>query len=218
MMNLFRIFISLFLLLNLEACSRNSEDAAKSKATIETSQNVFENKFFGVSIVKPDDWHNMSAEEQMHTKEAGSELLFSDNEDMQRAARVNAKKVHTLFSFAKHALGSPVDINPSITVLAENVSHLSGIVSGEDYFFHLKKALTSSGVNYELSDTYGRSQIGGYEFVQLDTKLVFNENGILQSYYAKRRGDFMYLVIETYGDLPNKPATSSVLDSIKFDW
>lgn len=214
-----RLIITIILAILVFGCGETGETRAISpEGATESAPNEFKSRFLDLTVTKPADWYALTTTEQAALQEVGTDLLVSDNADLKRLAKASAKKTITLFNFFMHEPGSPVAINPAVMGLTENVSALPGIKSGADYFFFAKKLMTQSGLEYSFADSYKQRTIGGVVFDEMDVTIAFNGAEIHQAYYAARHGDYVVVFIESYGAPEYRDETSSVIDTIGFDW
>lgn len=203
------------------ACSGGEEaDKSRSKSIVtETvNNNTFKNDYFGVTVTKPDGWHALTQEQQEQMYGVGSDLASSGNDDLKRVVDASAKRTYPLFSLFMYELGAPVPINPSVMGVAENIGLLAGVKTGEDYFYHAKKFMSQTGMNYKFTDEYGKRDISGIIFDAMDVTMTFNGVSIKQTYYATRHDDHIIAFIESYGVDEFRADTSQILDSIGLDW
>lgn len=193
-------------------------DSSKSVITEEIGDNAFRNEFFGLTVSKPESWHALDQQQQLQLMGLGGDIATSGNDDLKRVVDATAKNNHPLFAFFMYELGSPVTLNPSVIGLAENIGLMTGVKTGRDYFFHAKKLLSQTGMNYEISEEYGERVIGGVTFDSMEVRSNFNGTPIEQTYYAARHDNFVISIIETHGADESAAAISEIIDSIKFDW
>lgn len=203
------------------ACSAGNDakpDSSTSMVTEEIGDNAFRNEFFGLTVSKPESWHALDQQQQLQLMGLGGDIASSGNDDLKRIVDATAKNNHPLFAFFMYELGSPVTTNPSVIGLAENIGLMTGVKTGRDYFFHVKKLLSNTGMNYELNEEYGERVIGGVAFDSMEVTSTFDGTPIAQTYYAARHGNFVISIIATRGADESVAATSEIIDSIKLDW
>lgn len=84
-------------------------------------QNIYMNKYFGVEMVLPQDWVVQSREQIDHIMKTGKNLVAGDDAKMKaviKASEVNSANLLTVY---KYEIGSAVDYNPSMAMMAENI-------------------------------------------------------------------------------------------------
>ncbi len=212
------LIVLALLAVGCSAGDNEKSPSSKSTVTTEVGANTFRNDYFGLTVTKPGDWFAASSEVIDQVMGLGSEIASSGNDDLKKVLDASLKRNHSIFMFSKYELGSPVPLNPNIIGIAENVSILPGVKTGEDYFFHVKKMMGQTGLNIEFADGYKQRDIGGVTFDSMDLTMTMNGVTIKETYYAARHDDFMIAIIDIYGADEFKDATSKIIDSIKLDW
>ena len=205
-------------LLFLSSCGGSNESLENSKFTEQVSENIFHNAYFKMTVQKPDEWVALdhSAEEALF--QHGVDVAFSGNNDLKNLHEAAEKNYYTLFTFFRCEPGTPVDVNQNVIGLAEKVTHMPGIKTGKDYFFHSKKIMSQSNLQYSFSEGYRQREIDGIVFDQMDLTITFAGGSAKRSYYSTKHNDFMITIIESYGDEQDRTETEKMLDGITFDW
>ena len=121
----FRIFI--FLLVASFSGLAQTKDSVIIQGYLEND--VYVNEFFGFSLPIPENWSVQNRDQLEMIKSAGEELM-GDSKEVKYAQKESAKNTYYLLTIFKYELGTPVDFNPSIIIIGENVSHSPGIKSG----------------------------------------------------------------------------------------
>ena len=215
-----RVFLSVVLAALTASCGRQdrtSEAFAEPAAVSTPGGDVFEVDAFGMTVTKPQGWFAMNASEAQQLMEAGGAVTSAGNAQLEAVIENSKARTRNLFGFFEHEIGAPVDINPSVIAVAEDVRMAPGVKTGKDYFFHSRKLMQQSSVGYEIKDEYGVRSIGGVSFDRMDLMLTMNGVAVPQSYYAARRGDYILVFIETYSPEGDRAATGAVIDSIRFE-
>ena len=204
--------------LTLASCGKKAADTSTSKYTEEVEENVLYNDFFKMTVHKPNDWVALDHSASTEMIKLGGDLASSGNKDLEAVLDATEKRNIPLFSIFRYAPGSPVDVNPNVMGLAEDISIAPGIKTGKDYFFHAKKLMAQSNASYTFSDEYSEREIGGALFDQMDVTISLSGTSSNQSYYAAKYKNYMVIIIESYGVDQDNSVTKTVLDGIAFDW
>ncbi len=176
---------------------------------------VYTNDYFGLQLEIPADWSVQAEEFNEAMIEEGTQILAGDDDNLEAALKASADKTLTLFTAMRYPPGSPVNFNPSIAAVAENVRLMPGIKNGADYLFHAKSLLQQSGLNYQFTKEVFPESRGGFDFHVLEVELAVGETMLKQLYYAALVQDYVLVLITTYADEESQSMISQALDSIQ---
>lgn len=211
-----RLLFAVPLALALIGCA----SAPSAPATIDYGRfegNVFSNEFFGVSIAVPEGWAVQDAATMARLAEQGTEMLYGDDEEMQRV--IEAAEVESLqfFGAYRYPLGSAVDFNPSVILMAENLKNAPGVADGGDYLFHAKRLLDQSSVEFRIvKDTYPVT-VNGTVLHALDIAITYLGNEIRQRYYTRVMNGFAVAVVITWTDDEALAALDGAVATLRFE-
>lgn len=197
--------------------SDSKSDGSKKEVDLgSVVDGVYKNDYFGVTVDLPKDWEVQDAEVMKEMMEIGKDVIAGDDESKKKQLDLAELKVLNLLMVSQYPLGE-VEPNPSVIVLAEKVSKLQGISSGEDYLLANKKVLESTGIPYEFNEIT-TTNIGGKEFhvmvltVEIDTDFIMT-----QKYYSTVMNGYAFNFITTSADDETLAATDQVVQSAKFE-
>lgn len=198
----------------LAACGERKEGFAEpaSQNTVVTD-GVLRNDYFKMTVRPPADWYVLDEAQLRELLNIGEDVATSGNNDLKAAIDATKKNQVALFGIFWRPPGTPIDINPNVLANAEKVSHMPGIQSGKDYFFHARKMMAQSNVGFSAEENYSEREIDGVRFDRMNVTLTFQGKEIKQAYYAAKRDDYVILLIATPGD----ESTDPVLNAIEFD-
>jgi hypothetical protein len=182
------------------------------------SENTYRNHAFGVIVTAPDGWFVMDNAQTRKMMDAGLDVAVGDNERLKAAAHASAQQSGNLFAFFEYAPGTPVEFNPSVVGVTENLSTAPGVKTGRDYFFHVRKIMEQSTIKPEFMGDYQSRKIDGRDFDVMRLQMVVNGATVKQNYYAARHGDYAISFIQSYNSDEQLQATDAVIDSIRLDW
>lgn len=209
--------VAAFALMGLSACGPGKEPAAGGKPVQAVTAAADKPWTSGITATPPDGWYVMPIETTEAMMDRGGAIVFGDDE-MLRAAEASKQTSHQIFTYFKHAPGSPVESNPSVLAMTENVAPLPGIKTGKDYFFNMRKVLEKANAPMTISDTYASRRIGGHDFDRMDVTVSVMDRTMTQYYYATRHGDDVFAFIQSFQNEEERAETDKVLDSVKIDW
>lgn len=179
--------------------------------------NIYTNDFFECTIHLPANWIVQSKEQLEHLANIGKELVVGDDEKLKSA--VNASEVNTanLLAVFQYELGSAVEYNPNIMILAENVSKVPGIKTGSDYLFQSRRFLKQSQFQYDyLSEDFEKEMINGVEFYKMDAMMSFMGLEVNQMYYSTISKGFSFNVIVSFINDDQRKKLQESLGTIQF--
>jgi hypothetical protein len=177
----------------------------------------YTNTYFDFEITLPDDWKFQSKDQLDNLNNRGRDLLAGDNETLKTALKASEINNAILLSANQYEAGAPVDYNPSISIVAENIKNFPGIKNGSDYLFQVRKLLIQSQVKYEYVDsTFSKETINEFEFFKLNAGLNSLGINIYQIYYSTILNGFSLGIIISYNTEQQKSDMLEALNSIKF--
>lgn len=186
-------------------------------ATVNTGGNTYENRFFGMSVTRPDGWYAQSVEEMLMTQQQGSKVLAGDNKNMQALLDAAKDSSLPLFGFYEYPPGTPGKINPNVLAVAENIKQYPGIAKPCDYISAVKSLLEMGQVEYTFDGDCKSGTVGGRESGYLDAMLDLGKLKIRQRYHATISDGYAVSFIETYTDDKSRNKVRKVISSIRFN-
>lgn len=196
-------------------CNR---DAGDSGVAEKISENTYRNAAFGLTVTAPDGWFVMDNQQTERMMEVGTDVATAGNDRLKAVAEASKQATSNIFAFFKHPVGAPVEFNPSVMGVAENLMMAPGIKTGRDYFFHARKLMEQSSIPLEIVGDYTTTKIGGQAFDRMDVRLDANGVAVSQSYYAARHDNFVVVIIQSYQNEAERKETLAVLDTVRLDW
>jgi hypothetical protein len=209
--NILGFLCYVFLIIN-----SNAADITKNFDYGKVVHNKYINSFFEMEMELYPDWIIQTKEQTEQIAELGKDLLAGDNKNLE--AIIEASEVNTanLLAVFKYEQGSPVEFNPSVMVVAENLQNFPGIKSGRDYLFQTKKLLQQSQLKYEYHDKEFRKEtINNQGFYLMNLSINFGLE-IHQTYYSTIKNGFSISVIITYSDDLQKNELENLIKTIRF--
>jgi hypothetical protein len=193
-------------------CSEKAED----KIGFGTLENgLYRNKYFGMSVTLPNDWHALDDEARKRAMQEASKLIAGQDKNLQAALDASELNSVNLLMVYKHPLGTPVPFNPSLTCVAEKVSHLPGIKNAGDYLYHMRKAAQASQVSYNFGRVYSEN-IGGVDFDVQDMTLNVGTWRIQQKCYANIMKGYALGFVTTASNRREQQALNDILATVYF--
>lgn len=171
--------------------------------------NRYFNEYFDFQITLPKAW---SIQDQQTTKyfREMADALTGENKHM----------TVELFAVFKFMLGSPVDSNPNISCIAENLNFYPGVKTGSDYLFHLKRekrALYSAArLEYVFPKEIYTENLDGNDFDVLETELDLGVIKVKQLYYAGIVKGYAIGMALSYQTEAEKSELLDVIKTIEF--
>ncbi len=123
-------------LFSFTTMSFNIQDRPKKFDYGEIENGIYSNKFFDMKMILPDKWIFQSNKEISELMKSGEKLITGNDEKLKSMLKAAKITTANLFAGFKYEKGAPVDFNPSILLVAENLKSNPGIKTGEDYLFN----------------------------------------------------------------------------------
>ena len=186
-------------------------------ATVNIDGNIYENRFFGLSVNRPDGWYAQSVEEMLMTQQQGGKVIAGDNKNLQAMLDAAKDSSLPLFGFYEFPPGTPGKINPNVLAVAENIKAYPGITKPCDYIAAVKSLLAMGQVQYTFDGGCKSGNVGGRESGYIDALLDLGRLTIKQRYHAILANGYALSFIETYTDEQNHTKVENVVNSIRFE-
>ena len=197
-------------------CGTNATSEAFDLGSIKGD--IYTNDYFNCQIELPNNWIPQSKEQTDRLANLGKELIVGENEELKaviKASEVNTVNLVTVFQYE---IGSAVEFNPSMVIMAENLATSPGIKNGGDYLFHARRFLQQSQTAYEyLSDSFEEEIINGTVFHKMNANRSFMGLDIKQVYYSTTQRGFSFNVIVSYVNDEQKNVLSESVHSLTFE-
>lgn len=202
----------------LTGCGDSAQPRVERKKPQVERMGVSAKADLGITVTEPDSWHRLSDRDAETVMDRGVDMAVGDDPALQRAMESARNRALAIFAVFEHPPGAPVAFNPSVLANAENITGLPGIQRGADYFFHVRRTLSASGLSYEIVAEPAPYAIDGQSFDRAELQININGIDVKQAIYLARHGDYMVSIVQSWSSDEQKAATQAVLDSIKLDW
>jgi hypothetical protein len=212
----FALLRSILVLTLITCCSSLPKSNDFDYGKVENNQ--YNNTFFAFKVKIPDNWVVQSKDQTDRLTDQGKELMAGNDKKLKAildASEVNTANLLTVF---KYEIGSAVDYNPSVAIIAENVKNYPGIKNGNDYLFQARRLLKQSQIQYDYIDEVFKTQnIGAKEFYMMNASINYMGILIKQIYYSTIIKKFSFSVIISYVTDEQKAELDKLLSSMEFD-
>jgi hypothetical protein len=137
---------------------------------------VYSNRYFHFSVAYPAGWVVHGDATNTRLKEGGKERATGQAGLSGASAEVILKNTYQLLTTFQYPLGTPeVELNSGFMIVAENVSHAPGIVSGRDYVITTRPLMLKLGAQ-PVQDEPVALVLSGRKFFRQD--YVTEVNGL----------------------------------------
>ncbi len=182
------------------------------------NDNIYTNDFFKCNIKLPEGWIVQSKEQTQRLANVGKEIVAGEDkkiESMIKASEINTANLLAVFQYE---LGSAVEYNPNIIIVAENIKNAPEIKNGSDYLFQSRQFLKQSQIQHDyLSEDFENEVINGTEFYKMDAHINYMGLKIKQIYYSTITNGFSFNVIISYKNDDQKKVLLESIKSITFE-
>lgn len=208
------LFISIVILSIFPNYSINAQSTDFDYGNIE--RNIYMNKYFGIEMSLPQDWIVQSREQIDNIMKTGKNLAAGDDAKMKAIFKASEVNSANLLAVYKYEIGSAVDYNPNMAMIAENIKNFPGIKSGKDYLFHARKFMEQSQFKYDSLDSeFTKENINGIEFYKMNAEINYMKIKIKQVYYSTVAQQFCLSFIISYISDEQKPELINSLNTLK---
>lgn len=179
---------------------------------------VYQNDYFDFKIKLPEVWVVQSKEQTELISDAGRNLIAGDDDNMKAIFEASEINVANLLVAFQYEMGTPVDYNSNIMVVAENIKNSPGVKNGSDYLFLSRKIIEQGQLKYDyLSKEFESETINNVEFHKMEAQLNYVGIEIKQIYYSTILKGFSFNVIISYATDEQKEILLKALNSMDFD-
>jgi hypothetical protein len=179
--------------------------------------NKYINDYFDLELTVPDKWVAQSKEQMERQAQKGRDLIAGDNVNTKALLMVSEIKTANLLSVYQFEKGTAVDLNPNITLVAENLNDYPGMKKGSDYLFQARKLLSQSQFKYDyLDQDFKEEKIEGIDFYLMNASIKSMGIEINQTYYSAVLNGFSFNIIITYNNAQQKQDLLNIIHSLKF--
>jgi hypothetical protein len=181
-------------------------------------ENIYTNSFFNLSMTLPADWSLQSQQETENLLKEGRKLVAGEDKNLENV--LNAAEINTanLIMLYQHELGTAVDYNPSLMLVAENLRNAPGVKTGADYLFHARKLLSQAQIKYDhLDEEFEKVDINGQIFYLMNTNINYLGYEIKQKYYSTVLKGFSLNMIISYVSNDQKSELEQSINTLTFE-
>lgn len=140
----------------------------------------------------------------------GSDLISESNPDLGKAIESAQGGTAHLFGVSQYELDGTEEFNPSVLVMAEKLSGLAGVMSGEAYIKQAMQVMKQSGIDITFGDI---QEMNGFSSVET----VSDYGGIVvtQTIMANTISGYALVLVGSYMSDENKAGVMKILNSVK---
>ncbi len=195
--------------------SKNKVENAKGFDAGTYKEGTYKNNFFDFSITIDETWSVQSQESWEDMVESGLQIMDGDKKTMDKLLDISKITTLNLLTAMQHPYGAPVDFNPSILIIAENISTTPGIATGKDYQWHAQRALSVAMPSAELGPL-NEIDLNGVIFGVMDITSETMGIEVKQQYWSIVRDGFALSFVITYNDEDQYLLLKAMLNTLAF--
>ena len=181
------------------------------------TDSVYHNNYFGLNVPFPKDWSVQDQSEQQRLAKIGGKLISGDDKTLQAEMKMGELRTVNLFAVFQHPPGSPVDFNPSVLSVAENVRHAPGVKTGKDYHFHAKKVLEAGALDISFPRDIYTEKVGGVDFDVMEAQIHARGIVVKQKYYATIMKGYALCLVTSFVSDEQDASLKKILSGVTFD-
>lgn len=175
----------------------------------------YANNYFEMTVSFNPDWKIGSEEQMNKIADKGKDLIAGDDSELKRGIKAAEVNSAYLLTVSRHEIGTTVEFNPSLLVVAENIKNFPEIKNGSDYLIQTKNLLQQSQINYYFEKAVYKKQIGTLTFHVLEGKINYGTVVVTQEYYTTITKGFSLSFIISYANEEDKQELDTIIESIK---
>lgn len=180
--------------------------------------NIYTNSFFNLSINLPVDWSIQSQQEAEYLIKEGRKLVAGDDSNLENALTAAEINTANLIILYQHELGTAVDYNPSLMMIAENLQNAPGVKTGADYLFHARKLISQAQLKYDhIDEEFEEVDINGQTFYLMNTNINYLGHEIKQKYFSTVLNGFSLSMIISYVSDYQKSELEQSINTLTFE-
>lgn len=227
------IFFLLLLLLNTSMYSDNSileksilenndlTDADNSNTTINENypinygrmdDTIYINPYFGFKFSVLSSWTIKNKKQIDFVLTKGKEVITFKDELVNSTVDKMDLSSNTLLMISRYKTGV---FNPSLIIMAEEVSMFSSTKTGKDYLFQVKRQLENSNLNMIVNELKDGLTLSDIKFDKLDCFSEINKTHL--TYYCSIQKNHALVFIITYMENEDHVALLNMIKSTQFN-
>lgn len=207
------IFIVAIMLMTT-GCAKKASDEIDFGAI---KNNIYKNKYFSLSVTLPPTWSVQDENSRKQNIKLAKKMLAGDDKNLTAVMKASEMSSVSLFTATKHPIGTPVSFNPSISCVAERISHMPGLKTGQDYLFHAKKLLQSSQMKVSFPKKFSNQSLGGHDFGVMYVDMNIRGTRLHQKYYATLLKGYALAFVISFSTNEDELALQNILNSMSFE-
>lgn len=177
---------------------------------------VYTNNYFAFSVTPPAGWVVHDEATNVHLKEVGKERAEATGALTKAQSEALLKNTYQLLTTFEHPLGTPGIVNSGFAIIAENVRHAPGIVTGRDYFAAARSVAEKMGARFFENEPLELT-VAGRKFFQHDMVTPVQEITVHQKLAVTIVDGFALVFMMTGKDEPTTAAAMKSLQTLKFN-
>ena len=116
---------------------------------------------------------------------------------------------------SKYDMRESKSFNPSLMIVAEDISQFKTIKTGYDYLLNSKEILKTTNLGYKIDEKLLDKNINGLKFSNMKTTISNGNINVMQDYYTIVKSGYAITMILTYTNSEEKIILENMINSIK---
>lgn len=202
--------VMMLILVMVTACGGEKKEVSLGT----TEKGSYTNDYFGLSVSFPTEWEFQDSAGMNELMNAGVDAVVGDDKDKKKRYDLSLTKTLNLLMASKYPLGG-IEQGGSIMIIAEKVSLLQGVKSGEDYLKASRKIMEENQLPYEFKEIT-TTKVGGKDMDVMQVLINAGDMVATQEYYSIITEGYALNIITTYFDDESKAETDKIIKSVTF--
>lgn len=209
-----RIFLVLsFLVLSFTIFAGTDSEALKKIGYVKDGK--YCNDYFKLSLSVKKDWAIQDEDTKRLIADTGADVAGKSNEKLKKMIEASKQRTFYMLCVSKCDMRESKSFNPSLMIVAEDISQFKTIKTGYDYLLNSKEILKTTNLGYKIDEKLLDKNINGLKFSNMKTTISNGNINVIQDYYTIVKSGYAITMILTYTNSEEKIILENMINSIK---
>lgn len=191
-----------------------SQSTIPVEAPLETEKTTYSFEKLGLSIQLFSNWAVQDTLSNEALMGKGKNIIAGDNEKLLEKLSSGEDNITYLLTAFKYPLDSSSEYNPSIALVAEDLSTLNTPIDAEQYLMVQKQLLEQSQSGFRVRDGFQLKRISGQRFYAMHNFIKYGGVYIRQVHYTTIHRQHALSFIISYVDEQDQMALEEMIRTI----
>ena len=207
------VFASLFAGCGSSAVKKSSVSSVDDKEAAQVQHSFAPLK---LQVEAPETWRLAATEFNNQVIELGASAVDSGNKMIDQMLAQSVNRTVVVFTLTEYEIGSPVEENPMLMSMIEDITLAPGVKTGCDYLFHMKQNLALANPAMEIVSDCQELEINGKTFGVIDTQFPVGRQLVKQNYFVSVCNSYSLAFVATYLSDQAKAELAEIVKSTSY--